>query len=100
MKLTKEIVDSMRKEYIPWKMSLKKLGKKYGVSHTTVLNVIKGYIWNKNNPSSMYYASPKHTADQVVIRGVLPTAKDEKELKKWCTVASNRAMNDDVKNPY
>ena len=25
---------------------------------------------------------------------------DEKELKKWCTVASNRAMNDDEVNPY
>lgn len=40
-----------------------------------------------------------HSMYEVVIKDVLPTAKDIKELNKWCSVASDRAKSDEV-NPY
>lgn len=44
-KLTDEDVINIRKQYVPWKVSLTTLGKKYGVHHTTILDVLHGESW-------------------------------------------------------
>ena len=44
-KLTSEIVESIRKEYVPYKVSTYALANKYGVSHTMVWNIVTGKNW-------------------------------------------------------
>lgn len=43
--LTREQVDSIRAEYIPRKMSLSMLGRKYGVHNATIWMIISGKNW-------------------------------------------------------
>lgn len=58
-------------------------------------------VYSKKNVQKLHIPTKYlHVSKHKVMKNVLPIAKDEKELKKWCTVASNRAMNDEVKNPY
>lgn len=44
-KLTQELADEIRKEYYTSKISQRKLAEKYGVSKTTIQNVLAGIRW-------------------------------------------------------
>ena len=44
-KLTEKQVKSIKKEYIPHKITYHFLGKKYKVDHTTIWHIIKGRNW-------------------------------------------------------
>ena len=44
-KLTEKDILEIRKDYIPYKNSYYKLGKKYGVDFSTIYRIIKGKNW-------------------------------------------------------
>lgn len=44
-KLTQELADEIRKEYYTSKISQRKLAEKYGVSKTTIQNILAGTRW-------------------------------------------------------
>lgn len=44
-KLTEKDVLKIREEYIPYKNSYYKIGKKYGVDYSTIYRIIKGKNW-------------------------------------------------------
>jgi len=47
-KLTKEIADSIKSEYIAYENGYKKLAKKYNTSWTNVRNIIRRNQWSQN----------------------------------------------------
>ena len=49
VKLTWDIVNDIRNQYIPRKITYKKLAQKYNVSQTTIKRVIKNETWIIND---------------------------------------------------
>jgi hypothetical protein len=67
-RFTQEQVLSIRSEYIPRKMGITALAKKYGVSYNAIDNIVKGKMWKHLPPDNTIpdiKTSTHHTFDQL-----------------------------------
>lgn len=105
--LTYSQVTRIRELYKPHRHTATMLAEEFGVSKFTIYQIVYRKTWRnvrRYGTNLLFGSKPcnhTRTASEIPkkLKGVLPIAKDIKELNKWCSVASNRAMNDEV-NPY
>lgn len=59
-KLTWEQVQSIRNEYIPYKVSTTYLAKKYGVTQGVIWNIVNGRKWKQKEVAPVYHKEIKY----------------------------------------